>query len=61
MRGIERRKWETRNSKHMVLGTCGDGVYRIEGRLGVSVCAVYIDTFVGREFRCIALFSAADF
>ena len=45
----------------MVLGICGHGVCGIKGRLGVSVWAVDIDTFVGGEFRCIALLMAADF
>lgn len=61
VRGIERKKWRIRTSKHMVLGTCEHGVCGMEGRLGVFVWAVDIDTFVGGEFRCIALLMAADF
>ena len=61
VRGIERKKWEIRNSRHMVLGTCKHGVYGIEGRLGVCVWVVDIDTFVSWEIRCIALLMAADF
>ena len=44
----------------MVLGTCKHGVHGIEGRLGVCVWVVDIETFVGGEIRCIALSMAAD-
>ncbi len=61
VRGLERKRCETRNSRHMALGTWEQGVCGIEGRLGVCVWAVDIDTFAGGEFRCIALLMAADF
>ena len=53
MRGIERTKWEIRNSRHLVLGTCEHGVYMSEGRPGFSVWAVDIDTFVGGVFDAL--------
>ena len=61
VRGIEKKKWVIRTSKHIWLATCQYGVCGIEGRLGVSVWAVDIDTIVGGEFRSIALLMAADF
>lgn len=53
VRGIERTKWEIRNSRHLVLGTCEHGVYMSEGRPGFSVWAVDIDTFVGGVFDAL--------